>query len=132
MLIDPKVERGCLITTNFSIIPFENIAEHPLALIEMGVEGFNAMTDLAMRRELYGWAHSHPHWKPYPSPTDINCHKAAMTMVIYSICYDEFGIYDNDEVNQLNPEGWSNRPGEWKKNVTDLMDDKELITGANL
>ena len=129
LLEDATVERGCLITKKFEIISFKNIAKFPLARIQMGQEDFGVMADLVMNDNLFGWAHSHPKWSPYPSMTDLNMHPFPMTMVIYSVPEDRFGIYSHEEVETLNRtySMLSYEDPNWKNKVTQILEQKELI-----
>jgi proteasome lid subunit RPN8/RPN11 len=134
LLVDPMVERGCLVTSDYQIIPFENIAAYPAALIKMGPEDFGVMADLVRDNRLLGWAHSHPCWLPYPSFIDINMHQLPVQMIIYSITDDSFGIYTTDEIIameeyyiELASEPKNIEPTLWKPKVLQLHSNKELI-----
>ena len=128
LLIDSEVERGCLVTNDFKIIPFTNTAKYPIAKIEMGIDAFNIMVDLVSEGNLFGWAHSHPKWSPYPSITDLTMHPLAITMIIYSVPEDRFGIYPHEEVQRLTAQcsAIPNDPTSWKPNITELLHKKEL------
>jgi proteasome lid subunit RPN8/RPN11 len=102
LLKDPSVERGCLITTDWDIVPFKNVAEPAVSRIRMGPEDFGKFADLMMFGSVWGWLHSHPHWPPFPSSIDIQYQPAPITMVIYSVPMDAFGVYSPEEINALN------------------------------
>jgi len=110
LLADPTVERGALITTDWGLTPFTNIANPPVSRIRMGPEDFGVYADMMMFGAVWGWVHSHPHWPPFPSHTDIMNHPGPITMLIYSIPMDAFGLYSAEEVNALY-ELYTNGPG---------------------
>ena len=134
LLVDPEVERGCLVTTDYQIIPFENTAVFQAALIRMGPQDFGVMADLVRQNLLLGWAHSHPCWFPYPSLIDIMMHQLPVQMIIYSITDDSFGIYTTDEIIDLEQHYYdiaadreNELPELWKPKVMKLHETKELI-----
>jgi proteasome lid subunit RPN8/RPN11 len=134
LLVDPTVERGCLVTKDGRVIPFQNTALNQTALIRMGPDDFGIMVDLVNRGELLGWAHSHPHWMPYPSFIDIKMHQLPVQMIIYSITDDSFGIYTTEEImamesayDQISPNLEIISPELWKPQVAQLYRNKELI-----
>lgn len=101
MLDDPDVERGCLITNDWQLLPFENVSPNPVVEIRQGAETFGQMVDLLMADNLYCWAHSHPHCRAFPSTQDIKMHSLSIGMMIYSISNAEFGFYTTDDIIEM-------------------------------
>jgi proteasome lid subunit RPN8/RPN11 len=135
LLEDPEVERGCLITQDMQIVPFKNVAKQPVARIEMAPEGFLEMARLYRESNLYGWLHSHPHWQPYPSITDVAMHNLPISMIIYSVPEDKFAEYTKEEMSQIRDAmtdasltAPSIVPSKWKPTVYEMHKDKELIS----
>ena len=123
LLVRPDVERGALIgktpgEEHYWLVPFMNVAENPVGLIQMDEHGFVELMDLSMTKRLWGWVHSHPHWLPLPSPTDIREHSSFMHMVIYGVPTDQFGIYSPEEVRDMRRARMGARPApgqQWKQ-----------------
>lgn len=132
LLQDPEVERGCIVSTNMDIIPFENISPSPAAHILCSPEGVAEMGKLRRDNMLLGWAHSHPKWDPYPSVTDIACHKGyGCQMIIYSVPLDAFAIYKDKEIQVMRDALISgaipDRPVDaWKSKVKQINEKKPL------
>ena len=101
LLEDPTLERGCMISKDGNMHPFENVSEHPRGLIQMGPDAFKTLCSLAVDDNLYAWVHSHPFCAPYPSTIDVGMHDLPCNMIIYGIQEDEFKIYSNEEIRQL-------------------------------
>jgi proteasome lid subunit RPN8/RPN11 len=101
LLQDKSVERGCLVTTDFELIPFTNVSNTPVGHIQLGIADFRVMKNLCFDGKLYAWLHSHPHWKAIPSTTDIASHNLPINMIIYSVPDNNFRMYSNEEVQQL-------------------------------
>jgi proteasome lid subunit RPN8/RPN11 len=101
MVVDPTVERGCLLTNEFELITFDNISKTPEHLIEVTPEVWNQFADLMMEDNLYGWIHSHPFSLACPSTTDIKFHQFPCNMIIYSVRYDHFTEWTPDDIEDL-------------------------------
>ena len=100
-LEDTELERGCLITADGEMIPFKNTAKNPVCEIQADLESYDKMVSLLFSGQLYGWAHSHPHWKARPSTTDLRFHQFPVNMIIYSVVDDEFNEFTPDDLKTI-------------------------------
>jgi proteasome lid subunit RPN8/RPN11 len=101
MNINPTVERGCLLTNDFEVIPFDNVSKTPEHLIEVSEETWCKFADLMIAEELYAWVHSHPYSLAAPSNTDITFHQFPCNMIIYSTRYKHFTEWTPEDLEDL-------------------------------
>lgn len=101
MLVDPTVERGCMISKDGIVHPFRNMAADPRGLIQMGPDAFGTLCKLAAADNLHSWVHSHPFCAPVPSWIDIGMHDLPCMMIIYGVQEDRFAVYTNEEICKL-------------------------------
>lgn len=94
----PLLERAALITKTFEIIPFKNFSETPAHTISQGSEDLDKMADLISKDNLFGWAHSHPHWDYFPSSIDILNHNLFIHVIIYSGILDSFFVWEPEQM----------------------------------
>lgn len=100
-MVDPTRERGCFISTDWKVTPFQNVSDNVVNHIQMGDGDFGLMADLVMKGRLYGWIHSHPHGPAHPSVTDLRCHRLPVNMLIYAIAKKKLVIIPNALVPYL-------------------------------
>lgn len=117
MILDPTVERGCFITNEFELIPFDNVSKRPVSLIEASPEDWMKLADLIMEDNLYGWVHSHPHSLAIPSRTDIDFHQFPCNMIIYSVPRNHFTEWTVGDLDKLDAGHYINSKEEYKEKI---------------
>lgn len=104
LLSNARVELGCMILLQdqqFKIVPFENTDPTSVS-VRLGTDqDFLRMAEFYRGGLLWGWAHSHPWGRPYPSMTDLEQHSLRINMVIYGGFANCLSIYSTAEINQL-------------------------------
>jgi proteasome lid subunit RPN8/RPN11 len=135
LLEDVSVERGCIVTKTWELIPFENTSSSPLTEIRQGPETFSRMVDLLKEDNLHCWAHSHPLWQPFPSMLDIAMHHLPVGMLIYGVPTDTFGFFSSNDINALETrvrrmciEDKNSDDSDWKE----ISEMRKVFMGANL
>ena len=101
LLQDPENKRGCIVTTDMDIIPFDNVSPTPSVHIACSLAGMAEMVKLMDSDILYGWAYSQPKWDPHPGVSDITSHFMATRMIIYSVPLDVFAVFENEQIKEM-------------------------------
>lgn len=105
MRSNPDVELGCLIKRcsedEFEVIPFRNGDPTAVTIQMFDREDFLLMDDLYRAGTLWGWFHSHPHGRPYPSWTDLTKHNMTANMGIYGGAVNTVSIFSTRELQWL-------------------------------
>jgi proteasome lid subunit RPN8/RPN11 len=100
-----RVELGCIIkrlpNNQFDVIPFVN-GDPTMATIRMiHPDDFETLVKLYMDGSLWGWFHSHPMGRPYPSWTDLTMHQIDVNMGIYGGATDRMSIFNTKELDLI-------------------------------
>ena len=95
---DTTVERACFILKDGTVRPFNNTARTPINRIAADPESMSEFAKHYFNDDVFGWAHSHPHWAARPSVEDVTCHEYCLHMIIYSVRDNEFGIWSSTEI----------------------------------
>jgi proteasome lid subunit RPN8/RPN11 len=98
-------ELGCLIKRlpmrQFEVIPFVNGDPTAVTIKMLSVEDFEVMRGLYTEGTLWGWFHSHPWGRPYPSMTDLSMHNLNINMGIYGGASDTMSIFDTYDLDEM-------------------------------
>ena len=98
---DSQCESACLVLRDWSLVELTNVARSRMDNIVPTGKDYDRFVALLLEDKLFGWAHSHPHWEPRPSGTDLRFHQFPIHMLIYSNCLDKFGLFSPQDLTEI-------------------------------
>lgn len=96
-----RYESACLIHKDWSLTPITNVSGDRERLISPTGPEYDNFVELLFADKLFGWAHSHPRWAPWPSNVDLRFHQFPIHMLIYSISEDQFGLFSPADLTAI-------------------------------
>ena len=90
-----------LVHKDWSLTPITNVSENREQLITPTGPEYSKFVELLFAGKLFGWAHSHPRWAPWPSRVDLEFHQFPIHMLIYSISEDQFGLFSPSDLTAI-------------------------------
>lgn len=106
---DPDHERGCLVLRQegnefLRMVPFTNGAPGQSRIEMDRPDDFDLMVRVYLEGRLWGWFHSHPHGRPWPSSSDLEHHTLNVNMGIYGGATKTFSIFNTADLELIEQE----------------------------